>query len=154
MEVRPSVHNRFCIFSHTTVEYFIGIAVIKFNGIEIACAQTASASHAVILVNGHLLFVLIEDKTAVGAFLLASAASPASLFRNIWLAVAVLFRLAGAGPASHTDILNRAAKTGHLMSFKMRQADEHIRIHNRTADLRLFHILASGHGNQYVVRTL
>ena len=70
------------------------------------------------------------------------------------LAAAVLIRLACPGAAAHADIFDCAAKAGHFMAFKMRQADKYIRIHNSPADFCRLYIFAALYRNIYVIRTL
>ena len=54
---------------------------------------------------------------------------------DLRLTVHMLRFFAGTGTTAHSDILNGASEPGRLMSFKMTQADEDIRIHHCTTDL-------------------
>lgn len=102
----------------------------------------------------HLLRGFIEYQTAVGAFLLAAAAATAQTLLNVRFSAAVLLGLSGAGTAAHTDIFDRAAKAGHLMTLEVRQADKNISIHDGTSNLGSLHILTALNRNLDIVRTL
>ena len=74
----------------------------------------------------------------------------AFLRQYIWLAVTVHFHFAGAGTASHSDIFDSPSKAGGLMSFKMRQRNQYIRIHKRASDLRFFDIFPIDRNKNFI----
>ena len=63
----------------------------------------------------------------------------------------MLIFLSRTGTASHSDIFDRAAESGCLMSFEMGQTDENIRVHHCTSDFRFFDILAALHRNFNII---
>ena len=85
----------------------------------------------------------VDDRRAVGADLPALAAADAVFLRHVGLARIVLLHLTGAAAAAHADIFQAAAEAGLFMSLEMGQRDEHIGVHNGTADLGVLHILAA-----------
>ena len=154
MEVGAAVHNSLCVFSHAAVQFGNGGGRREADRVEIARAQTAAAAHAVRLVDVHLALHDVEDQAVVGAFPLAALAAAALFFVDLRLAVVVLILLAGARAAAHADVFDRAAKAGRLMALEVGQADEHVRIHNRAADLRRLEILAAVYRHFNVVGAL
>ena len=66
----------------------------------------------------------------------------------------MLLGFARARAAAHADILNRAAKAGHFMPFKMRKANKDIGVHNRAANLGLGYIFAALYRNRNVIGSL
>lgn len=85
---------------------------------------------------------LVKGQTLVGALLHAGLAAHALVLVDRGLTVVVLLFLTGAGAAAHTDVLDGSAKTRHFMSFKMVQGDEHVGVHNSSADFGGLDILA------------
>ena len=83
----------------------------------------------------------------------AGPSSNAFLLVYKGLPVAVHFHFAGAGAAAHTNVFQRAAKTGTFMPLKMRQRNKNIRIHHSAADFRLPNIGAL-HGDQCFIGSL
>ena len=69
-------------------------------------------------------------------------------------ACAVHLHLAGPGASAHSQIFQSAAKACALMSLKVIQGDNDIRIHQSLADFSLLYVFAPFHGNQRFVRTL
>ena len=106
------------------------------------------------VVSGLLSLPAVKYKTAVGALSYTSAAAAAFILIDKRLAAAVLFLFARAGAAAHAYIFYRTAKSRHLMSLKMCQTDEHIRIHNGMSDSRFLHINTALYRNRNVIRPL
>ena len=96
VEGRPSVHHGLGVFGHAAVELLHGRVLREVDGVEVAGADAAAAAHAVRVVDCHLLPLLIEDQSVVGAFAHAPAASPAAVLADHGLAVAVLVLLSCA----------------------------------------------------------
>ena len=154
VEARSAIHNGFRIFSHTAVQHFVGIIVFETNGIEIASAKTSAATNAFFSIDRHFSCFLIENKTAVCTLTQAEATSAAFCFFDKGFSAAVLLCLARSGAATHTDILDRATKTGHFVTLEVRQADEYIGVHNGSADLCFLNIFTADNGNFNIVRSL
>jgi hypothetical protein len=55
--------------------------------------------------------------------------------------------------ATHSDILNRSAKTGTFVSLKMRQRNKYVSIHHRSTDSRGLTIHPALNGNIDIVRS-
>ena len=66
----------------------------------------------------------------------------------------MLLGLTGPGAAAHADVLDGAAKSGHLVALEVGQRDEHVGVHHRPADLGLLHVLAAHHGYLHIVGAL
>ena len=58
----------------------------------------------------------------------------------------MLLHLSGPAAAAHTDILQRAAKSGGFVPFEVVQTDKDVRVHDGPADLGLLHKLTASHG--------
>ena len=67
------------------------------------------------------------------------------------LALCVHFHLARARAAAHADVLERAAVARLLMPLEVREGDDDVRVHQGSADLRVFHILAANDRNLHIV---
>ena len=144
VERRPPRQHRLGIFRHLAVQQVAGVPVAVVDGIKVAVAEAASAAHTLFRVD-HRFAVLAVGNRALCAGLGAGAAAHALLGVGRDLAAAVLLHFAGAAAAAHPDILDGAAKAGGFMPLKMRQADEHIGIHDRAPDFGRFDILAALH---------
>ena len=57
----------------------------------------------------------------------------------------MLFHFPGPAAAPHTDILHRSPEPGGFVAFEMGQADEHIRIHDGTADFGRLDVFPIGY---------
>jgi len=84
----------------------------------------------------------------------AALAAAAGIGIDYRLAVGMLFLLTGTASAAHTDILDGAAETGHLMALEVAQADEDVSVHHSTADLGSLDIFAAFHRNFHIIGTL
>ena len=73
---------------------------------------------------------------------------------HVRLSGIVLLHLSGTASAAHTDILQAAAEAGSLVALEVGQRNEHVGIHNGTADLRRLYQLAANHRDFDIVRTL
>ena len=154
MEVGPSVHHCLGVLCHLAVQNGVGIAVVKWDGVKVAGAQTAAAPHTVLLIHVHLFCVLIEYQAVVGTFPHTATAAPAQFLRDEGFSVGVLVCLSGPGAAAHTDILDGSAEAGHLVTLKMGKADKDICVHDGPADSCLGDVLSPLHGNADIVRAL
>ena len=154
VEGRPSVHHGLGVFGHAAVELLHGRVLREVDGVEVAGADAAAAAHAVRVVDRHLLPLLVEDESVVGAFAHAAPASAAAVLIDHGLAVAVLVLLAGAGAAAHADVLDRAAESRHLVPLEVGERDEYVGVHDGVPYFRLLDVLASLHGYGYVVGAL
>ena len=143
MEIRTSVDHRLGIFRHTAVQFFGRRVIDKFDSVKGTGSQTSAAPYAVVGVDRHLLCIFMKFQTVVRAFLLAAAASAADIRINVRFPVGMLVFLARAGSASHADILDGSAETGHLMSLEMRQADENVGVHDGPSDPGVLYVLAA-----------
>ena len=76
----------------------------------------------------------------MGAYPCAGAAAYAKLLFHKRLPIAVLLHFAGPGAAAHAKVLHSPAKACRLMPLKVGKGDDNISIHNRLANLGLFHI--------------
>ena len=97
-------------------------------------------------------FAVCEFRGSVCADLLAAVTSDTEILIDVRLAGAVHLHLAGSGTAPHTDVFQRAAEAGGLMSFKMSQRNENIRVHDRLSDLGFLYIFAAVYRNVCFVR--
>ena len=93
--MRTSVHHRFGVFGHFTVEQLGRMIVLEMNGIEVAGSQTPSASHTMLLVYAHLAGFGIPYQPLVGTLLEARLASPAELHIDFGLSADVHLGLSG-----------------------------------------------------------
>ena len=64
--------------------------------------------------------------------------------------ITVLLGLSGSRAASHTNILDNPTKTCHFVPLEVRQADEHVCIHNGTTDFCFLYVLPSDHWYRYI----
>ena len=154
MEAGTSIQYGFGVFRHFTVQNSIGIVVIKCNGIKVASADTAAASHTMLLIYMHFFCAFIKYQPVVGTFAQTAPTSAAEIVRDMRNTIGVLFRLTGTGATAHTDVFDGAAESCHLVALKMSQADKNIRIHNCTADLCFCYILAANNRDADIVCTL
>ena len=138
------------ILCHLAVQLVSGVPLVVTDGIEGAGTDAAAAALADILVDMGLV-VYIGDGIGA-AFLGAATAAPAQRFIHDAFPGRMLFHFTGAAAAAHADILQRAAKTCHFMTFKMGQTDKHVRIHDSASDFRFFHIHAVLNRNLCFVR--
>ena len=141
------------VLGHLGVEDGERLVLGEVDRIEVAGAKAAAATYAVAFVHLHLAFYAVEHQAAVGAFLLAAAASPALVFVDGGLSGRMLVLLAGAGAAAHSDILDGTAEAGHLVPFEVGQADEDVGIHDGASDQGFLRVLAALHGDGNVIGT-
>ena len=154
MEMRATVDHRLGIFRHLVVEELRSMVVGRVDGIEITCGNASSATQTVVGIDLHLHGFLVELQPVVGTLEHATLASAALRLADLDLSADVLVALAGTRSASHTDVLDGTAEARHFMSLEVAEADEHIGIHHRTADLRLLYILAAYNRHFHLVGTL
>ena len=96
------------------------------------------------------LFVL-ELRGIMGTDLCALSASDTQILICMRLSGTVHLHLACTGTAAHSDVFQSAAESGSFMAFKMSQGNKYVCIHDCTADLRFFYILAALHGYQLLI---
>ena len=154
MEGWTAIYNGFGIFCHFTVQYFICIFIIKCDRIKVAGSKTASTSYTVFGIYRHFLCCFIKYQSTIGTFTLTAFAATTDLSGNMWGSGSVLFCFSCTGTASHTDIFNGSAKSGHLMSFEVCQADKYICIHNCPSDFCGFYIFTALDRHFYVIGSL
>ena len=63
----------------------------------------------------------------------------------------MLLHLAGPGAAAHADVLDGTPKAGRLVALEVGQADEHIRVHDGTADLGGLAVFAARHRHLHLI---
>ncbi len=133
MEARPVLHHSLGVLCHFLVQKIPCIPLLVADSIKAAGTNTAAAALADILVNNSLV-VHIGD--GIRATLLGTTAATPTLFLIYHiLAGGMLLHLAGTTAAAHANILDSSAKASALMALEVSQADEHICIHNGTANL-------------------
>ena len=154
MEVRTTIHHSLCILGHTTVQELGSLLILKRDGIKVTSTQTTAATYAVVGVNLHLAGIGIEIKSVVSALRKTLHTTTTTLLADARLATAMLVGLTRTRSATHTDILNRATKTCHLMALEVVKADEDIGIHYGATDLCTLDILTAHNGNIHIVRAL
>ena len=154
MEMRTAVDHRLGIFRHLVVEELRSMVVGRVEGIEITCGNASSATQAIVGIDLHLHGFLVVYQPVVGTLEHATLASAALRLADLDFSADVLVALAGTRTASHTDVLDGTAEARHFMSLEVVEADEHIGIHHRTADLRLLYILAAHNRHFHLVGAL
>ena len=117
VKTRAAMTDCLRILRHLTVEQFIGAAVRIIDRIKAACADTAAAALALIIIDHSL--PIHKCKCVASALLRTAAASAAELFTYGRLPVGMLLHLTGAAAAAHSDVLDRTAESGRLMPFEM-----------------------------------
>ena len=154
MEVGTAVYYRFGVFCHTAVQLLCSRVVDEPDSVEVAGAQAPAAAHAVFRVYVHLFRGFIEFQTLVRAFPHTALAAATDLRVDGRLSIGVLCLLAGTGSTAQADVFDGTTETGHLMTLKMCQADEYVRIHDGAADFRFFDVSAALHRNCDIVGSL
>jgi hypothetical protein len=71
VETRAAINDSLGLFSHAPVQEFVGREIGEGNGIEITCAQAATATNATFLAHPHLLGFGIKDQSIVRTLLQA-----------------------------------------------------------------------------------
>lgn len=133
------------VFRHFPVQQFIGIPLDALDGVESAGSDAAAAAGTFFLIDvGFVVFSVTDGITA--AFFGTAAAAPAQFFIHFGLAGRMLFHFPGPAATPHTDILHRSPEPGGFVAFEMGQADEHIRIHDGTADFGRLDVFPIGTG--------
>ena len=97
---------------------------------------------------------LVKRNRTMGADALARMTTDAPVNLYARLAGSVLLHLARTATAAHAEVLHGAAKACLLMPLEMRERDDDIGIHERVADLCLFHVLAALDGNECLIGAL
>ena len=98
--------------------------------------------------------LVCHDSCAVCTDSGAGSTSDTKFLVYMWLSGTMHLHLTGTGTTSHTNVLQRATKSGCFMSLKMCQCKEYIRIHNGASDLRFFYIFAAFYRYQNVICSL
>ena len=155
VEARAAVDDGLGVLGDLTVEH-VGRGIIAgLDGVLVAHADAAAATHTAIVVDGGdvdragvaigklALTGIVKRDGVVRADLFAGTAANAVLGRDVRLAGGMLLHLAGTAAASHAQVLHGAAKTGLLMALKVGEADHNIGIHKCLTDLCLAHVLAA-----------
>lgn len=109
------------------------------NSIKSTLAHAAAASYALVSIN--VSFSCLEGNGILGTPACAGMTTAAKLRIYHRLAVAMLLHLSCPGTAAHAQILYRSTKARSLMSLKMVQRDNNVRIHNGSSDAGIFHIV-------------
>ena len=63
----------------------------------------------------------------------------------------MLLHLARTGTAAHADVLDGPAEAGRFVALEVGQADEHIRVHDGTADLGGLAVFAARHRHLHLI---
>ena len=120
MEAGASAADRVGVFRDPAAEDLVGGVVDIGNGMEGACPDAPSASLTDIGINICLVVLTVRD-SSTAAFADAAAAASAQIPIHLRRPIVVLMHLARAASSTHTDILERSAKTGTFMPFEMSQ---------------------------------
>ena len=166
VEARAAVDDGLRILGDLVVEYVGRGIIVGLDAVLVARRNAASAAHAAIVVDGsHVnragaavgklaLTRTVKRDGAVRANLLAGTATYAVGGIDARLAGGMLLHLAGTAATSHAQVLHGAAKTGLLMTLKVREADHDVGIHECLADLCLAHVLTALDRDERLVGTL
>ena len=153
VEVGTAVHHCFGILRHAAIQVLHSGPTGEVDGVKVAGTDAPATAHAVLGDNVHLPGGLVKGQTLVGALLHARLAAHALVLVYGGLTVVVLLLLTGPGAAAHADVLDGAAKARHLMALEVVQRDEHVSVHNGSADLGVLDVL-SVDGDLHVVGAL
>ena len=102
----------------------------------------------------HFFGPLVKNQPAVGTLFLTAHATPTGIYIDFGFAAGMLLFLPRTGTTSHTNIFDGAAEAGHLVTFKMGQADKYIGIHHSPANFGFFHIFAALYRDFHIVCAL
>ena len=138
------------ILGDFAAEQIQGVFIHGVDGVECAGTDASAAALALVVVDHGLLILTVGDGIAA-ALLGAASAAAAEVLVHSGLALTVLLHLAGSASAAHADVLQRAAEAGHLMALEVRQGDQNVCVHQRSAHEGGFAVFPVGHGNFNIV---
>ena len=131
---RPVLANCLAILGHLAIEKITRIPLLIRYRVERAGADAATTAFAYIFVDVRLA---LDVRDGIRAALLRAATTATTfLLIDDDLARRMLLHLARTTAAAHADVLYRAAEACHLVTFEMREADDDVRVHERTTNFR------------------
>ena len=139
MEIRTSLDHRQAVFGNLLIDDIMSRILGCQYCVLGTDTDTASAADTLIMIDGCLS--ICEFRCTVSTDLLALMTADTTALIHIRLSGAVHIHLSGTRSAAHAEILQGAAKAGHLMPLEMSQGNDHIGIHDSPSDLCSLHIL-------------
>ena len=157
VKLRPAFYDGGCVFGHLFAQYLIRIFPDGMRRIFRTGADASPAADADFFIDARFPFAVFafnKFDRVLSAFTRACTAADAQLFIDFRFSVVVLFHLSRSARTSHADIFDRSSEARTFMQFKMCQRNEHIGVHHRVPDLRLFYVFAFGKIDISLVRPL
>ena len=152
MKIGPAVHHRKGIFGHLLVDQPLLLPPGGLDRIFRTNADAATAADTAGVID--LRLSVAEGRCVVGTDAGAGMAADAERAIHRGLAVAVLRHLSCAGTASHAEIFDRAAESGHFMPLEVVERNDDIGVHDGAPDPRLLEQFAVRHRHGNIVGPL
>lgn len=140
VEVGLVLEYTYGIFGYLIVEAFGGIVGTWYSGIVLAHGYTLSTAYATAVVDNGLA-IDYRDST-VGAMTGAHTTAYTFVFLDAGLRAAVQFELSATTGSSHTEVFQRTAKSGLLVTLEVAHGDNDVGIDYGSAYLGSLAILS------------
>lgn len=144
MEGRFVLQNCLRVFVYLVVEYLARLFAAVHSRLFRTQGYTLTAAYAVVVVDGGFLIHYVDG--IVVAVLFADATADTVVAHHLRLSGGVHVFLAGYAACTHTDVLERTAKSGHLVPLEVGHRDDGIGLCYSGADTRFGTVFAiDGH---------